>query len=392
MNLLDLAIVVAAIAAAVGGYRLGFLARATSWIGLAVGLFLGARFLPSALRLVEGEGQDPTSKLLVAAVVLIGGAFAGQALGLVAGSSLSRFLPHGPARALDRSIGAFIGTMGVLASLWLMLPAIADVPGEVSRQARNSAISRFVDDVAPSPPDTLQALRRLVGDTTFPKVFSALRPAPVAGPPPASTGISEAVLKRVEASTVKVAGEACNRVQEGSGFAAAPDIVVTNAHVVAGERRTEVLKPDGKKARAVVVHFDSDRDLAVLQVVGLGQTPLPIGSARVGGRGAVFGHPGGQEELRIAPAAIRQRVDAVGRDLYDSHSTRRDVFVLAADLRPGDSGGAMVDANGAVVGVAFAIAPDRPGTSYALTTKELNAALAAPRRANANTGPCLRKG
>lgn len=392
MNLLDLVIATAAVAAAVGGYRLGFLARATSWIGLAVGLFLGARFLPSALRLVESEGQDPTSKLLVAAVVLIGGAFAGQALGLVAGSSLSRFLPHGPARALDRSIGAFIGTLGVLASLWLLLPAVADVPGEVSRQARSSTIARFVDDVAPSPPDTMQALRRLVGDTTFPKVFSALRPAPVAGPPPASTGISEAVLKRVEASTVKVAGEACNRIQEGSGFAAAPDIVVTNAHVVAGERRTEVLKPDGKKARAVVVHFDSDRDLAVLQVTGLGQAPLPIGSARVGSRGAVFGHPGGQEQLRIAPAAVRQRVDAVGRDLYDSHSTRRDVFVLAADLQPGDSGGALVDANGAVVGVAFAIAPDRPGTSYALTTKELNAALAAPRRANANTGPCLRKG
>lgn len=388
--MLDLLVVAAAVAAAVGGYRLGFLARATSWVGLGVGLFLAARFLPAALRLFEGP--DPTSKLLVAATVLIGGAFSGQALGLVAGSSLSRFVPHGPARALDRSIGAFIGTMGVLASLWLLLPAIADVPGTVSRQARNSSIARFVDGVAPAPPDTLQALRRLVGDTTFPRVFSALRPAPIAGPPPESTGIPEAVLRRVEASTVKVSGEACNRVQEGSGFAAAPDIVVTNAHVVAGERRTEVLKPDGRKMRASVVHFDSDRDLAVLQVPGLGQQPLPIGTARVGSRGAVFGHPGGQDPLRIAPAAIRQRVDAVGRDLYDSHTTRRDVFVLASDLRPGDSGGALVDANGAVVGVAFAIAPDRPGTAYALTTKELNIALRAPRRAGASTGPCLRKG
>jgi S1-C subfamily serine protease len=390
VNVLDLVIVGAGIAAAVGGYRLGFLARATSWIGLAIGLFLGARFLPGALRLFEGP--DPTSKLMVAAVVLIGGAFAGQAVGLVVGSALARGIPHGPVRALDRGVGGFVGTVGVLVSLWLLLPAIADVPGSVSREARSSTIARFVDRVAPAPPDTLQALRRLVGDTTFPKVFSALKPAPITGPPPASTGIAVPVLNRVSASTVKITGEACNRIQEGSGFVAGTDVVVTNAHVVAGERRTDVVREDGKKLRAVVVRFDSDRDLAVLQVAGLALQPLAVGTARVGSKGAVFGHPGGQERLRIAPAAIRQRVDAVGRDLYDAHTTRRDVFILASDLHPGDSGGALVDPNGAVVGVAFAIAPDRPGTSYALTGKELNAALAAPRRANASTGSCLRKG
>ena len=389
--MLDLTVVSAAIAAAVGGYRLGFLARATSWVGLALGLFIGARFLPGALDLFQGP--DPTSKLLVAAVVLIGGAFAGQAVGLVAGASLSRFVPHGPARALDRLVGGFVGTMGVLAALWLLLPAIADVPGTVSREARSSAVAQWIDRVAPRPPDTLQALRRLVGETTFPRVFEQLRPAPVTGPPPASTGLSQAALDRVSASTVKVTGEACNRVQEGSGFAAGTDLVVTNAHVVAGERRTEVTRhTDQRTLRAQVVYFDPDRDLAVLQVPGLGQQPLPVGNARVGSRGAVFGHPGGQDPLRIAPAAIRQRVDAVGRDLYDSHSTRRDVFIMAADLRPGDSGGALVDTNGTVVGVAFAIAPDRPGTSYALTSRELNEALSAPRRANASTGPCLRKG
>ena len=386
--MLDLVVVVAAIAAAVGGYRLGFLARATSWIGLGVGLFLGARFLPGALSLFNGP--DPTSKLLVAAVVLIGGAFAGQALGLVAGSSLSRFVPVGPARMLDRGVGALIGTVGVLASLWLLLPAIADVPGTISREARSSAIAQWIDGVAPPPPDTLQALRRLVGETTFPRVFEALRPAPVTGPPPASTGIAEGVLNRVTASTVKVSGEACNRIQEGSGFAAGNDLVVTNAHVVAGERRTEVTRPDGRKLRAQVVHFDSNRDLAVLQVAGLGQAPLPVGNARVGSKGAVFGHPGGQDPLRIAPAAIRQRVDAVGRDLYDSRTTRRDVFILASDLRPGDSGGALVDGNGAVVGVAFAIAPDRPEVAYALTTDELNPVLAGDLGKPVDTGDCLR--
>jgi S1-C subfamily serine protease len=390
VNLLDLLIAGAAVAAAVGGYRLGFLARVTSWVGLALGLFLGARFLPTAMSWFEGP--DPTSKLLVAAVVLVGGAFAGQALGMLLGSAMGRSLPHGPARAFDRLTGAFVGTLGVLVSVWLLLPAISDVPGTVSRQARSSVIARLIDRNAPPPPDTLQALRQLVGETNFPKVFSALQPSTAAGPAPADTGFDPAVLQKVKTSTVKVSGEACSRIQEGSGFAAGPDTVVTNAHVVAGERSTQVQRPDGKKLKAGVVYFDADRDLAVLQVPGLGQQPLPIGAGRVGQRGAVFGHPGGREDLHISPAAIRQRVDAIGRDLYDSHDTRRDVFILASDLHPGDSGGALVNAQGAVIGVAFAIAPDRPGTSYALSHRELTGALQAPRRANTSTGRCLRRG
>jgi len=392
VNLLDLVIVVSAAAAAAGGWRLGFLARVVSWVGLALGLVLAARFLPAAMRAFEGP--DPTSKLMIAGVLLLGGAFLGQGAGLLLGSSLRRFVPLGPVRAVDSAVGALVGTLGVVVTVWLLLPTIADVPGSVAREARSSAIARFVDLHLPAPPDTLKALRRVVGETNFPKVFEALRPAPVTGPPPASTGIPEPVLAQVAASTVKVAGVACARSQEGSGFSAAADTVVTNAHVVAGHRpgRTSVERPDGKILPATVVVFDPERDLAVLRVPGLGQAPLAVDGGEVGDRGAVMGHPGGQEQLRIAPAAIRQQVDAVGRDLYDARTTRRDVFILAAALRPGDSGAALVNASGRVMGVAFAIAPDQPGTAYALTSKELRAVLAQPRGGAVSPGPCLTSG
>ncbi len=65
------------------------------------------------------------------------------------------------------------------------------------------------------------------------------------------------------------------------------------------------------------------------------------------------------------------------------------MFILASDLHPGDSGGPLVNPAGAVVGVAFAIDPSSPGTSYALTTAELNAVLGKPRTAPVGTGPCL---
>lgn len=390
MNTLDIVILVAAVAAGVGGWRLGFLARVASWIGLAIGIVVSARLLPAAIRTFGGP--SPTSKLVIAAVVLIGGAFLGQAIGLLAGSALGRFLPLGPVRMLDRGVGTVVGALGIIVSIWLLLPSIAEVPGSPARMARESVIARFVDSHFPRPPNTLDALRRVVGESQFPQVFEGLRRAPITGPPPATTGLSPEALARVTAATVQVAGEACNRIQEGSGFSPATDTIITNAHVVAGETSTTVMRTDGRKLRATVVLFDSDRDLAILHVPNLGQTPLTLATGSVGTNGAVFGHPGGQPQLRIAPAAIRQQVEAVGRDLYGRHTTRRDVFILASDLHPGDSGGALADATGSVVGIAFAIAPDRPGTSYALTSTELRADLARPRGAAVSTGDCLTSG
>jgi S1-C subfamily serine protease len=389
VTLFDVIIVMAALVAAVGGYRLGFLARVTSWLGLALGVYLAARFLP---RIIHGTNlANPMSRLLVAVLVLISGAFVGQAAGLVLGARLHRALPLGPVREVDRGVGAGIGALGILVVLWLLLPSMAVVPGWPARAARTSSISQWVDSHFPRPPDALQELRRLVGADVFPQVFSSLHPGEELGPPPASAGLSSAVLSRVSASAVKVEGEACSRIQDGSGFVVAPDTIVTNAHVVAGEgpSRTRVILLNGAQLPARVVMFDPERDLAVLSVPHLGESALAVRTGGVGMTGAVFGHPGGQDALAVAPASIRQNVTAVGRDLYDSREIRRDVFVLAAALHPGDSGGPLVDQTGAVVGVAFAIAPDRPGTAYALTSKELDAALAAPRTTAAATGPCL---
>jgi S1-C subfamily serine protease len=92
----------------------------------------------------------------------------------------------------------------------------------------------------------------------------------------------------------------------------------------------------------------------------------------------------------VTPARVAQEEEAVGRDLYDSSNTKRDILVLAAALAHGDSGGPLVDAGGAVIGVAFAISADQPSTSYALSTTELSAALAEPRNpSGTSTGPCL---
>jgi S1-C subfamily serine protease len=387
MNPLDGILVLLMLLAMVGGYRLGFVARAGSWLGFVCGMVIGARMAPVVVGALDGNGAMVL--LIAASVVVIGMALVGQAIGMAIGSSLRRQV-RGPGRTLDHIGGGIAGVVGVLVVTWLLLPAIGSVPGQLARMARSSAVISLIDERSPQPPDSLAALRRIVGDAPFPEVFVGMRPAPVTGPPPSALPLSGEVANRVARSTVNVEAADCGRIQEGSGFTVEPGLVATNAHVVAGATEIEVLDPTGARTQAVVVSFDAERDLALLRTPELAQMPLPLSTISVGGEAAVFGHPGGQDQLRIAPAGIQEEITAVGRDIYGDGRINRQVFVLASDLRQGDSGAAVVDPSGSVVGVAFAIAPDSPQTAYALTVAELQAALAAPRTAGGDAGPCIR--
>lgn len=389
MSPLDLLIVAGLVSAVVGGYRLGFLARITSWAGLALGVFLGALFLPEVATYFE-DAESGVRVLAVIAFLLAAGML-GQGIGLAVGAALHATLRVGPDfRRYDRAAGGVLGAAGILVIFWILGPTLARAPGLASQWARGSAVLELLEVLAPDPPDTFNELSRLLG-AGFPQVIPPLSSSPEVGSPPAESGISPEVHRRVVAATVKIEGQACRKVQEGSGFAAAPGLIVTNAHVVAGEDETTVtVNVDGRNLSGSVVVFDPDRDLAILRVPELGLDPLPIAAGAEGMEGAVYGNPGGGD-LEVSPAAIRQQVTAVGRDIYDRHRTRRDVFILASNLEPGDSGGALVDTRGRAVGVAFAIAPDRSGTAYALTDSELAPVLeeAAQREQAVDTGPCL---
>jgi S1-C subfamily serine protease len=386
MNVLDILLVMLAASAATGGYRLGFLARASSWLGLALGVTLGALLLPEVLPRLEGASDVTIA--LVAVGTLVGTALIGQALGLLLGARLHAELPEGPARTTDQVAGGVFGVIGVLVALWILLPTLAHVQGWTAEQARSSRIAREVSDHFPNPPDTLEALRRIVGDDPFPEVFDALRPAPDVGATPGESGLSADMAAAVKSSTVKVEGEACGRIQEGSGFFVSPRLVVTNAHVVAGESETKLELADGDVVRATVVAFDPNRDLAVLRTDDAGITPLPLRHADEGDTGGVFGHPGGGP-LEISPFRVSDQIPALGRNIYDGGQTRRQVLVLASELAPGDSGSALVDPQGQVVGVAFAVAPDKPGVAYALAIEELEPVLAGDLSRARDTGDCL---
>ena len=387
MNILDGILLSAAAAAGAVGYRYGFTNRALSWVGLTLGIVVGVLFIDDVAN--ELRREEPRTRLLGSLAFLMLVAVIGQTLGIAIGAALHRrLMGRGVLSIADRVAGAVGGVVTVVVVVWLFTPAFASSQGWPARAARGSAIVRTIDRLAPEPPATLRTLGRLVGEG--PEVFERLT-SPEAGPPPTAV-LDLDVALGVLPSVVKIEGRACDQIQQGSGFVAAEDIVVTNAHVVAGEGSTTVLTPDGRELDAVVVGFDPNRDVAVLRVDRLRLPPLEQADAEVDTTGAVVGYPGGGDETQ-SPARIVQEIVAKGTNIYRNGPARREVFVLAAELEPGDSGGALVSLSGRVVGLAFAVDPSDSTTAYALTRAEVDAAvdpvLAAGASARADTGPCL---
>jgi S1-C subfamily serine protease len=280
--------------------------------------------------------------------------------------------------------------IGVLVAVWLLVPALSSASGWPARTARDSQIVRAINRYAPDPPPQAERLGRRVAEGPFPEVFSGFNDPGDVGAPP-TNALAPDVAARVASSTVRIEGTACDQIQAGSGWVAGADVVVTNAHVVAGERNTHVETNDGRRLSATVVAFDAGRDVAVLRVRNLRLFALPRSDGGDGMVGAVFGYPGGGP-LTISPARIAETVDAAGTDIYRTGRTSREVFVIASDLAPGDSGGPLVDERGRMVGVAFAVDPGQDGTAYALTRAEVDGVLVPVLNGGGQavgTGPCL---
>jgi S1-C subfamily serine protease len=383
VDTLDLIVIALAIAAGVGGWRLGFLARSASWIGMGLGIYIATRLLP----VLGSTEEDPQRLLLLGMIILFSGAIIGQVVGLLIGARLRTVIRSKPVVKADRIGGAAAGAIGVLVAFWFLLPTLSQTPSWPAEQTRDSRIASFIHDHFPDAPDTTQALRRVLG----PRVFEGFGAAPDLGAPPAESGLSTELANQVARSTVKVEAPACSRIQDGSGVVVGDGLIVTNAHVVAGSKHPTVFRhPDGVELDATVVAFDPDRDVAILRVPDIGRPALALGdgSFTIGGVGAVFGHPLGGP-LTLSPFKVGEDTQARGFDIYDQHRTTRHIFVLSSDLAPGDSGGALVDSSGIVEGVAFAIAPDQPNVAYALTLDEVKPVLASAGTDAVNTGPCI---
>ncbi|HXF37563.1 MAG TPA: MarP family serine protease, partial [Actinomycetota bacterium] len=373
-----------------GGYRRGALLQLLAYGGLAAGLAAGAALAPYVARVAA----EPTAQAAIAAGTFLGMGAVGDGIGWLMGLGLRSAALRSALAPADRVAGAVISILALLLVTWFLALNLVHGPFPgLAREIRRSAIVRGLDAVLPEPPSLLAEVRRFLDRFGFPEVFAGLPPepaAPVEGP---TRRDLRAAVRAADEATVRVVGAACGRIQEGSGFLAGPGLVVTNAHVVAGVRQPEVEEADETRHEAAAVLYDPRLDVAVLRVGDLGTLPLDLADdpAGRGASGAVLGYPQGGD-LRAVPAAVRARLDALGRDIYGDARVRRDVYELQARVEPGNSGGPFVLADGTVGGVVFAGSTTDPGIGYAIASTEVEPLVdrAAARSAPVPTGPCVR--
>ncbi|MCC6381207.1 MAG: MarP family serine protease [Dehalococcoidia bacterium] len=369
MNVVDALIVVAGLAAVVNGYYRGLWVSLAQYAGVLGGLGAGAVLAPMAGDALQMT--DPGRRQLLAIVVVVAAILLGVAAGVAAARPLRRWLLQLPLAAMvDSLLGAALSLAVTLSAAWLVALSLDSGPSPaVARMIQQSAIIRRLDEAAPEPPAFVARLEAMLSARLGPEIFAGLEPSPSRLQPLPETVRTPGVLAAA-AVTVRVEGLGCGGRRTGSGFPVAAGLVVTNAHVVAGARNLAVTRPGGAPRAATLVLFDPERDLAFLEVDGLGLEPLRLGSGERGMAGAAIGYPGGGPE-QVVPAVVDAAVEARGRDIYNAQLVTRQVLVIEAAVRPGNSGGPLVDAGGTAIGVVFAQSTAHEGEAFALAAGEV---------------------
>jgi S1-C subfamily serine protease len=369
---LDVLVGILLILAAVSGWRRGFTVVVLGYAGLLVGLAVGAWAATRVGLIVSTE--ESLRRIFVGVGVFFVVAAIFHSAAVRAGRLAKGALVGQWTSSLDSVGGALLAALVAAVALWFVGLTMSDSMPVVARAVSNSVILNTIDDHAPRPPAAVSELRQLLARSPFPDAFATLRPPISSGSPPA---VAEgAGIDRARAATVQIESEGCGGLLFGSGFPVAPsNLVVTNAHVVAGTTNHHVITRSGSKLPATVVLFDPKRDIALLRVPQLGVRALQLGEPS-GPRatGAVVGYPGGGSQ-KVVGAQVVTRTSALGRDIYSRSLVRRQIWVLRARIRKGDSGGPLVDKAGRALGVVFAASTVDNQEGYALTNTELRANL-----------------
>jgi S1-C subfamily serine protease len=380
MPILDLFIALFVALVVVRGARTGFLAGVFSLVGVVVGASVGSRVAPTLLP----ENENPIFGAGITLTGILAFAILGEVLARAIGGSLRSRLSSPASEALDGLGGAALGLALSLVLVWAVGVFALQSPPLLGLQpvVEESRILRTLDERMPS-----ELLTRAVAE---------LDPLPeIQGPEPGVSGPDESIAGDPEvlsaaARSVRVTGIACGYGVEGSGWVAAPDLVVTNAHVVAGEAVTRV-QPGGTgpSRRADVVLFDEKNDVAILRVEDLGLSPLPLASPRTGEAAAVVGFPqNGPLDVQPARTGTTRRV--FSGDAYNNGPVERKVTSFRVFVRPGNSGGPAVNGDGEVVATIFANRADANDSGYGIPSQIVERRLqtAAERPGPVSTGPC----
>lgn len=346
MTRLDWIIVVFVALLALFGFRRGFIVAVLSFGGFAVGSFIGTRLGP--LLLSQGSSSPYAPAFGLIGALLAGAILASGLEGL--GFRLRSVLIFPGLSVLDGALGALLSAALGLAIAWILAAVVVQTAGTAQLRAdiQRSQILRELNQLLPPTAPILNVLASL---DPLPSISG---PLPNVSPPPAAIAHDPGV-RAASRSVVRVLGTACGLAIEGSGWVAQAGVVVTNAHVVAGEHDTTI-EVEGREPQlsSYVTAFDPTDDIAVLRVPGLSLPSLALAENPPPGRaGAILGYPeNGPFDARPGRVGVTQKI--ITDDAYGHGPVSRLLTPLRGLVRPGNSGGPLVDRDGHVLTTVFA--------------------------------------
>lgn len=368
----DVALLVIFITALVIGWRQGAASSVMAILGLVLGLVVGIPLAPLAMN--QTENQEAKVLLGLGTVVVL--AAIGHAVGSVAGQSLRNVIRSPLAVSLDSSLGAIVQSITALLVVWMIaVPLTTAVPGQFANAVRESKGLQVVDDLAPDKwGDVFGGIIRQLRDDGMPAIALPFGHRPEIPDEPADPSvISQEVIDSIRPSIVRVMGEApqCERLLQGTGFVVAPDLILTNAHVVAGTSTVRLETVVGM-ADAAVVHYDPLDDVALLRTTDLPLAPMQWADhdAANGDDAVALGFPR-SGPFTATPARVTESIVIRGPDIYSETRHERRSYVLNADVQHGNSGGPLITPQGQVLGLVFGAGVNNDQTGYALTRDEV---------------------
>jgi S1-C subfamily serine protease len=391
LTVLDLALILTLLSYLIYGLRNGFFVTVGGIAGFAAGAVAAFVSVPLVSNFVEDSSWRLTAIIGTAILLVV----LGNALGTTVGHSIRSAVRLRPLRAVDRMVGGAVNLV-VAALVMSMLAFSINALGVpfVSQQLAESKVIRFIDGLTPNPvKSTMAQLRSAVIGDSIPRLIEGIGPDRPVPAPNASTDTPG--LNRAAGSVLKIAGMAfqCGQNQTGTGFVVSPGRVVTNAHVVAGVSQPVVEVPGGGALPGRVVYFDSQRDLAVLAVDGLAAGALAMSPDLPAGTAAAFaGYPhGGPFETN--PATVQGISTVLVPDIYGDNAVPDEVYKLAGDVQPGNSGGPLLTTGGQVAGVIFAKTTSDAELGFAIPMIDLRPVVTrAPELTQAvSSGQCIQQ-
>ncbi len=355
MSLLDWSIIFAIVAFAFWGFRQGAVLGVSSLVGFVGGTLVGVNV---AGKLLENGNDSPYTPLLALVAALVSGGLLAEFV-LMLGYRLRVRFTSRSANRVDGTIGALLLAAFAIGVVWVGAAAITQTRAnkQLRHEIRTSQVIKQINAVLPPSKGILEAIARI-------------DPVPqINGPSanveaPAGEIAADPDVLRAARSTVRVLGTACGYGIEGSGWVAGSGVVVTNAHVVAGELDTTVqLGGAGPQYAARAVWFDAKNDLAILYAPGLIAQPLRlIEKTEKGTSGAIIGYPL-NGPLKISAARFGATSTVISDDIYGAGPVTRRMTTFRGEVRHGNSGGPVVDADGNVRSTVFAARSNSDNTS-----------------------------